>query len=243
MCGDVVGYRGRGHFVNIARQTLACIFPIRIVFVDTRRSADAAADAEPTEAAKDNCFWFAGTVNADGSLSANGKVIEELKGLKFDPDYAAKRSLAIAVKYPSTSLGDYDGGAYLWLGGGGSKQTCPCFTIPGVKAGQKLTISMESHKLNPADEKVYYMKRMQLYNLVQLEKWAEAVEAGKSFFANALPKGSNYEVRDYTDYGQALQTAGFPEEAIDAYNKAIDLNPKNTDLIRNLGDSYADAPG
>ena len=55
------------------------------------------------------------------------------------------------MKYPSTSLGDYDGGAYLWLGGGGSKQTCPCFTIPGVKAGQKLTISMESHKLNPAD--------------------------------------------------------------------------------------------
>ena len=97
------------------------------------------------------------------------------------------------------------------------------------------------NKLNPADEKVFYMKRMQLYNLVMLQKWPEAVEAGKSFFANALPKGSNYEVRDYTDYGQALQTAGFPEEAIAAYNKAIDLNPKNTDLIRNLGDSYADA--
>jgi len=97
------------------------------------------------------------------------------------------------------------------------------------------------NKLNPADEKVFYMKRMQLYNLVQLQKWPEAVEAGKSFFANALPKGSNYEVRDYTDYGQALQTAGHPEEAIEAYNKAIDLNPKNTDLIRNLGDTYADA--
>ncbi len=96
-------------------------------------------------------------------------------------------------------------------------------------------------KLNPADDKVFYMKRMQLYNLVQLEKWNEAVEAGRSFFANALPKGSNYEVRDYTDYGQALQTAGLAEEAINAYNKAIDLNPKNTDLIRNLGDSYADA--
>ncbi len=97
------------------------------------------------------------------------------------------------------------------------------------------------NKLNPADSKVFYMKRMQLYNLVQLKKWAEAVEAGRSFFANAVPQGSNYEVRDYTDFGQALQTAGFPEEAINAYNKAIDLNPKNTDLIRNLGDSYADA--
>ncbi|MBR6946976.1 MAG: tetratricopeptide repeat protein [Muribaculaceae bacterium] len=97
------------------------------------------------------------------------------------------------------------------------------------------------NKLNPADEKVFYMKRMQLYNMVQLEKWAEAVDAGKSFFANALPKGSNYEVRDYTDYGLALQTAGLAEEAINAYNKAIELNPKNADLIRNLGDTYADA--
>jgi len=116
---------------------------------DVEKAADAAAGVEPTEAAKDNCFWFAGTVNEDGSLSANGAVIKELKGLKFDSDYAAKRSLAIAVNYPSTSLGDYAGGAYLWLGGGGSKQTFPCFTIPGVKAGSKITVELESHK--PSD--------------------------------------------------------------------------------------------
>ena len=116
---------------------------------DVEKVADAEADAEPTEAAKNNCFWFAGTVNEDGSLSANGAVIKELKGLKFDSDYAAKRSLAIAVNYPSTTLGDYAGGAYLWLGGGGSKQTCPCFTIPGVKAGSKITVELESHK--PSD--------------------------------------------------------------------------------------------
>ena len=94
-------------------------------------------------------------------------------------------------------------------------------------------------KLDPADSKVFYMKRMQLYNLVQLEKWPEAVEAGKSFFANALPKGSNYEVRDYTDYGQALQEANLPEEAVAAYEKALELNPNNVDLIRYMGDSYA----
>ena len=95
-------------------------------------------------------------------------------------------------------------------------------------------------KLNPTDSKVFYMKRMQLYNLVQLQKWPEAVEAGRSFFTNVVPQGSNYEVRDYTDYGQALQTAGYPEEAIAAYEKAIELNPGNVDLIRFMGDSYAD---
>lgn len=97
------------------------------------------------------------------------------------------------------------------------------------------------NKLNPTDEKVFYMKRMQLYNLIQLEKWPEAVEAGRSFFANILPKGSNYEVRDYTDYGQALQNAGLPQEAIAAYEKALEINPNNVELIRFMGDSYADA--
>ena len=116
---------------------------------DVEKAADAEAGKDPTEVAKDNCFWYAGTVNEDGSLSANGVVIKELKGLKFDSNYAAKRSLAIAVNYPSTSLGDYAGGAYLWLGGGGSKQTFPCFTIPGVKAGSKITVELESHK--PSD--------------------------------------------------------------------------------------------
>ena len=122
--------------------------------------ADAAAsaetgwsDLEAADGSKVNaegrCFWYQGTVNEDGSLSANGVVIEELKGLKFHADYAAKRSLAIAVDYSSTSLGDYAGGAYLWLGGGGSKQAFPCFTIPAVKAGSKITVELESHK--PSD--------------------------------------------------------------------------------------------
>jgi hypothetical protein len=40
-------------------------------------------------------------------------------------------------------LSDYAGGAYLWLGGG--KNKIPCFTIPGVKAGSKITMEVESH--------------------------------------------------------------------------------------------------
>ena len=96
-------------------------------------------------------------------------------------------------------------------------------------------------KLNAGDEKVFYMRRMQLYNLDMLEKWDQAVEAGKQFFAMAKPADAVYEVRDYTDYGKALQEAGQPEAAIEAYNKAIELNPQNEDLIRNMGDSYAGA--
>ena len=111
---------------------------------DVEKKADAEADKEPTEASKDNCFWFAGTVDNDGELTANGVKIAETKGLKFYPTYAANRSLAIAVNYPETSLGTYAGASYLWLGGG--KNSLAVFTIPNVSAGSTITVEVESHK-------------------------------------------------------------------------------------------------
>ena len=43
---------------------------------DVEKAADAEAGADPTEASKDNCFWSVAEPNADGTLSANGVVIE-----------------------------------------------------------------------------------------------------------------------------------------------------------------------
>ncbi|MBR1395029.1 MAG: hypothetical protein IJ559_05155 [Prevotella sp.] len=111
---------------------------------DVEKKADAEADKEPTEASKDNCFWLAGAPNDNGELTANGKVISELKGLKFYSTYAGNRSLAIAVNYPETSLGTYAGPSYLWLGGG--KNSLAVFTIPNVVAGSTITVEVESHK-------------------------------------------------------------------------------------------------
>ncbi len=111
---------------------------------DVEKKTDAEAGADPTEASKDNCFWCVAEPNADGEMSANGVVIAELKGLKFYSVYSTARSLAIAVNYPSTTLGDYAGGAYLWLGGG--KKKVPCFAIPSVVAGSTITMEVESHK-------------------------------------------------------------------------------------------------
>ena len=108
---------------------------------DVEKKADAESDADPTETSKDNCFWSVAETNADGTLSANGVVIEELKGLVFNNEYTTARSLAIAVNYPS-ALSDYAGGAYLWLGGKGKF----CFSIPNVAAGSTITMEVESHK-------------------------------------------------------------------------------------------------
>ncbi len=99
------------------------------------------------------CFWsYANNVDDEGNLMANGVVIPETEGLVWNTAYSSRRSLAIAVNYPSTSLGEYAGPQYLWLGGGNAKSASArlaCFTIPKVRIGQKITITAESHK--PSD--------------------------------------------------------------------------------------------
>ena len=98
------------------------------------------------------CFWsYNNNVDADGNLTANGAVIAETEGLIWNTSYTSRRSLALAVNYPSTSLGEYAGPQYLWLGGGNKSGSAriACFTIPKVRIGQKITITAESHK--PSD--------------------------------------------------------------------------------------------
>lgn len=94
-------------------------------------------------ASKDNCFWEVtaqGDAAQGATVKANGVTIAELDGLLYTN--TAARSLAIALNYPTTSLGNYHGGAYLWLGG---KQK-NYFVIPDVKPGAVISMGVESHK-------------------------------------------------------------------------------------------------
>ncbi len=90
------------------------------------------------------CFWqvdLSKDLSSEKYLMANNEVIEELKGLVY-VNTTNKRNLAIALDYNSTSLGDYHGKAYLWLGGGAADY----FIIPGVPAGATIKMGVESHK-------------------------------------------------------------------------------------------------
>ncbi len=96
----------------------------------------------PTEADPDHggaAYWYGTAISGAEELTANGTVIAETKGLLFNTMSAG--ALAIAVDYPSTSLGTYEGPAYLWIGGKNNS-----FTIPNVKSGSKITLGIESHK-------------------------------------------------------------------------------------------------
>ena len=101
------------------------------------------------------CFWsYGNNIDDEGNLAVGDAVIAETEGLVWNTAYTSRRSLAIAVNYPSTSLGEYGGPQYLWLGGGNAKSASAriwCFKIPYVRIGQKITITAESHK--PSDSR------------------------------------------------------------------------------------------
>ena len=107
-----------------------------------------AADTEPTELSAGNCFWeVTAQGTADGTtLTANGQPIAELEGLLYTN--TRSRSLAIAVNYgdltsTGTDFAPYHGPSYLWLGGKDQNY----LVIPGVPAGAKIRIGVESHKV------------------------------------------------------------------------------------------------
>ena len=147
--GAVVNEVSRWDFTNWSAETVANLLADAAAsktegWSDVEKQSDADNDNPPTDISKDNCFWACKTMVPDenGELSANGVVIEELKGLRFQQPALANRNLAIAVNYPSTSLGDYHGPAYLWLGGSNKDY----FIIPNVKAGTEIKMGVESHK-------------------------------------------------------------------------------------------------
>lgn len=151
------------------------------------------------------CYWQVdadGNVSEDGYLTANGTVIAELEGLEYTN--TADRSLAIAINYPSTSLGDYNGEQYLWMGS--SKRNY--FIIPNVKPGATITAGVESHK--PKDS-----RGINLY-----------IGAGSSGTQLLAPDGSS--VSTPTVYEE--QTWYVPTDATDTANEdgTYDIQIYNT---------------
>lgn len=152
---------------------------------DVEKKADAEAGNDAPEATKDNCFWA--VIAEGGELTANGEVIEELKGLQFGATFAGNRSLAIAVNYPTTTLGTYAGPAYLWLGG----KNFECFTIPAVRGGTTIKMGVESHKLTDARGVQLFAGETELKDAA-----GNAVAAPKTYTEQTwvVPEGNAFDI-------------------------------------------------
>lgn len=97
-------------------------------------------------------------------------------------------------------------------------------------------------KITPASN--YYVPacRMMMYSLENKGQWADAAAVGKEMFAQK--KGAddiNFNYKDLVMFAKALEEAKMPEEAMKYYDEAIQANPDNLDLARNLASQAAKA--
>ena len=112
----------------------------------------------------------------------------------------------------------------------------------GKKYQESLDLARQIEASLPAtDKNVFYMKRLELYNLVAMENWAGADDAAKALFAMNVPAGAKFEVKDYTDYADALKKLGRTQEALALRVKAYEAYPDKLDLLKDLSDGYSDA--
>ena len=108
----------------------------------------------------------------------------------------------------------------------------------GGKYDQSFELAKSIRSATPAGDKDhFFMCRMQLYNKVALEQWAEAETYGAELFALNIP-GMQYTSKDFVDYATALKNVGKTAESVAEYEKAVAYNPNNIDLIRDLVDVY-----
>ncbi|MCR4604322.1 MAG: chitobiase/beta-hexosaminidase C-terminal domain-containing protein [Prevotella sp.] len=189
------GYR-KWDFTHWSAQTIANLMADAAAssttgWSDIEKAANAGEGKTAPAETANKCFWL--TDSEGGTLKANGVVIPETEGLEFNPSYTGRRSLAIAIDYPSTSLGEYGGPQYLWLGG----KTQNCFTIPNVRVGQKIVITLESHK--PAEA-----RGIELY----IGSVADANKLGESFTPTTI------ETRTWEE-GWTLPEGMEPAETVD----------------------------
>lgn len=88
------------------------------------------------------------------------------------------------------------------------------------------------------DPSNFYMQRLQFYNKKALEQNEAAQEAAKRLFSN--PK-AELNSQDYIQYGELLQTLGQDTLAVDMYEKAVEITPEKTALLKDLSSAYSTA--
>lgn len=173
---------------------------------------------------------------------------------KVNPDFAIGKLVELNEKLPTSALAQselaekyYDGnqftkaaeqyGKYIKNPNHfqGDEQRYSGLLYFGKKYQESLDVANQVLAADPDNE---YMQRMVMLNKAALKDFAGAEEAAKKLFAHTNAK---FTATDYTTYGDVLGELQRPQEAIDAYMKAYNLNPeKNKQILSNISSMYTD---
>ncbi len=105
----------------------------------------------------------------------------------------------------------------------------------GKKYSESYALANEILAEDPTN---FYMQRMVFLNQAALENNAEAKTLAERFFANG---NGEYVANDYTTYGEVLQALDEDSLAVVQFEKAVEINPGKTDLLKDLSSAYNQA--
>lgn len=78
--------------------------------------------------------------------------------------------------------------------------------------------------------------RMLLYNNTELKRYDDALAAASKLFYHS--DNAEYQYLDYIYYGYALNGRGHFDQAIEQFNKVLELNKDRKDVIRAISEAY-----
>lgn len=173
---------------------------------------------------------------------------------KVNPEFAIGKLVELNQKLPNSALAQselaekyYDGnqftkaaeqyGKYIKNPNHfqGDEQRYSGLLYFGKKYQESLDVANQVLAADPDNE---YMQRMVMLNKAALNDYAGAEEAAKKLFAHTNAK---FTATDYTTYGDVLSELKRPQEAVEAYTKAYELNPeKNKQILTNISSMYTE---
>ncbi|HBN63434.1 MULTISPECIES: tetratricopeptide repeat protein [Duncaniella] len=173
---------------------------------------------------------------------------------KVNPDFAIGKLVELNEKLPTSALAQselaekyYDGnqftkaaeqyGKYIKNPNHfqGDEQRYSGLLYFGKKYQESLDVANQVLAADPNNE---YMQRMVMLNKAALKDFAGAEEAAQKLFSHANAK---FTATDYSTYGDILGELGRPQEAIEAYVKAYEMNPeKNKQMLAEISSMYND---
>ena len=83
----------------------------------------------------------------------------------------------------------------------------------------------------------FVLKRLAMYNNMELKQYDKALEAAQTFMP-AITDNPAYNVRDYVTYGKILFENKQDGQAVLMYEKALSLDPENGPFYQELSDAY-----
>lgn len=89
------------------------------------------------------------------------------------------------------------------------------------------------------DPNNFVFNRLMMYTENELKHYENGEKVGEHFFSIRADVDSGYIDKDYMTYGHLLTKNGKQEEAIKSYEKAIEINPNNIDLYKELASTMA----